>query len=94
MLRVDVESLATAAATVSGHGEDLAVRHLAADNRIAAAASGWAGRSATALENRTARWVSDSAALLTRVGEHAADLRSGAARFAALDADNSALLDS
>lgn len=93
MLRVDLEGLVAAAATVSGHGEDLAIRHLAADNRITAAAPGWAGRSAAALNNRASRWVSVSATMLTRVGEHAADLRSGAVRFAAMDEANSALLD-
>lgn len=92
VLRVDVEHLLTAAARVTGHGEDLAARHLCADNRIESAATGWAGRSATALHNRAARWVATSTALVTRLGEQAAGLHTGAAAFAAMEAANTAAL--
>jgi uncharacterized protein YukE len=47
--RVDLEALARSAAHVSGQGEDLATAHLSADNRMAAAQSGWVGSSALAL---------------------------------------------
>lgn len=94
MLRLDVDALVTAAAGVTGHGEDLAARQLAADNRIAAAAPGWTGRSAAALQHRMSQWVASSALVLTRVGAHATDLQSGAVRFAVMDEGNSTLLDS
>ncbi|TDH55082.1 hypothetical protein E2F47_10095 [Mycobacterium eburneum] len=88
MLRVSVEHLVTAAVQVGGHGEDLAMRHLAADNRIAAAAPGWAGRSAAALSRRASRWAAASTTMVGRVGEHATDLHSGALRFSAMETTN------
>ena len=54
--------------------------HLAADGRIEAAAPGWTGRSAAALAQRAARWSAVSTALVTRIGEHAQDLHTCAAR--------------
>lgn len=70
-LRVDIEALAGSAAHVAGQGEDLATAHLASDNRIEAAQSGWVGSSAVALQNRTAVWLETSRRLLTNVGDHA-----------------------
>ncbi|MEZ0362674.1 hypothetical protein ACAG26_03105 [Mycobacterium sp. pUA109] len=82
----------TAAVQVGGHGDDLAARHLAADNRIEAAAPGWAGRSAAALSARAARWAAASTAMVGRVGAHATDLHTGALRFSVLEATNARLL--
>ena len=52
----DLEDLVASAVTATGHGEDLAAAHLAADGRIEAAALGWTGRSAAALAQRAAHW--------------------------------------
>jgi hypothetical protein len=59
-LRVNLEYLATSAAQVTGHGEDLAISHLSTDNRFAAAQAGWAGRSAEALTLRASQWAAKS----------------------------------
>jgi uncharacterized protein YukE len=93
MLRVETEHVAAAAASVTGHGEDLAMRHLCCDNRIEAALPGWAGRSATALGDRASHWVSASTAMVTRVGEHATALHTSAVQFAASETRNARALD-
>lgn len=90
---MDVEQLVAAAVHVSGHGEDLAARHLAADNRIESAAPGWAGRSAAALRHRASCWAATSNAILTRVGGHATDLHTGALRFATMETANTQVLE-
>jgi uncharacterized protein YukE len=74
MFRIDLEALAGSAAHVAGQGEDLASAHVASDNRIAAAQSGWVGASAAALQTKTATWLSTSRLLLTRLGGHALEL--------------------
>jgi uncharacterized protein YukE len=74
MFRIDLEALAASAALVAGQGEDLASAHVASDNRIAAAQSGWVGASAAALHTKTATWLATSRRLLTRLGGHALDL--------------------
>jgi uncharacterized protein YukE len=86
--RVDLEALARSAAHVSGQGEDLATAHLSADNRMAAAQSGWVGSSALALSTKTATWLEDSHRLLTRVGEHALSLHNDGANFSAAERDH------
>jgi uncharacterized protein YukE len=93
-LWVDVEHLATSAAHVTGHGEELAMSHLSADNRIAAAQVGWAGRSAEALANRASLWTAQSTALITRIGEHANDLHSAGQSFAMAEDTNARQLSS
>ncbi len=87
-LRVDVEALAASAAHVAGQGDDLATAHLASDNRIASAQSGWVGSSAAALQNRTAAWQETSRRLLTRVGDHALNLSNDGISFTALEREN------
>jgi uncharacterized protein YukE len=91
-LRVNLEHLATSAAQVTGHGEDLAISHLSVDNWIAAAQAGWAGRSAEALDHRASRWAANSTALVTRIGEHATDLYNAGLAFAAMEAGNEHML--
>jgi WXG100 family type VII secretion target len=93
-LRVNLEHLATSAAQVSGHGEDLAISHLSADNQIAAAQAGWTGRSAEALAHRASRWAANSRALVTRIGEHANNLYSAGLTFATMEAGNDQTLSS
>jgi uncharacterized protein YukE len=93
-LRVNLEHLATSAAQVTGHGEDLAMSHLSADNRIAAAQAGWAGRSAEALAHRTSRWAANSTVLVSRIGEHANDLYNAGMAFVTMEAGNEQKLSS
>jgi WXG100 family type VII secretion target len=93
-LRVNLEHLATSAAQVTGHGEDLAISHLSADNRIADAQAGWAGRSAEALAHRAARWAANSTTLVTRIGEHANNLYTAGLTFATMEARNEHELNS
>jgi uncharacterized protein YukE len=92
MFRVDLEVLACSAAHVVGQGEDLAATHLASDNRIAAACSGWVGDSAAALNATTTNWLQTSRRLLTRIGEHALDLTNDGIGFAATEYANAAKL--
>jgi WXG100 family type VII secretion target len=84
-LRVNLEHLATSAAQITNHGEDLAASHLSSDNRIAAAQPGWAGRSAEALAQRTARWTANSTNLVTRMGDHASEFYNLGQAFSAME---------
>jgi uncharacterized protein YukE len=86
--QIDLEALVGSAAHVNGQGEDLATAHLASDNRITAAQSGWVGASAAALHTRAATWLETSRRLLTRVGGHALDLNNDGIGFAALERQN------
>jgi uncharacterized protein YukE len=88
MFWVDLEVLACSAAHVVGQGEDLAATHLASDNRMAAARSGWVGESAAALGATTTNWLQTSRRLLTRIGEHALDLANDGICVAAMDNAN------
>lgn len=85
MVRCDVGQLVTAAGATASHGDELAARHLAADNRIDGAVAGWAGRSAAALRTRASAWPSTTTALLTRVAAHAASLHTCAMTFTAAE---------
>ena len=89
----DLEDIVTSAITVTGHGDELAARHLATDGRIDAAAPGWTGRSAAALNDRAATWAATSTALLTRIGAHALDLHTCAQVYAATEAQRAQALD-
>ncbi len=89
---VDLEDLLASAITATGHGEDLAQRHLGADNQIAAAQAGWTGSSAAALANRASLWAANSTALVTRIGEHATGMHACAQTFAAMEQYHAALL--
>jgi WXG100 family type VII secretion target len=88
VFRVDIEALAASAAHVAGQGDDLASAHVASDNRIASAQSGWVGSSAAALQTRTAAWLETSRRLLTSVGDHALNLNNDGLSFAELDRGN------
>jgi uncharacterized protein YukE len=89
-----LEHLATAAAEATGQGEDLAMSHLSADNRIAAAQAGWAGQSAEALARRASCWAANSTSLVARIGEHANNLHTAMLAFAATEAGNQQMLSS
>ncbi|OBK32337.1 hypothetical protein A5658_16665 [Mycobacterium sp. 1245111.1] len=89
---IDLEALAGSAAHVAGQGDDLASAHLASDNRIAGAESGWVGASAVALGTTAATWLQTSRRLLTRVGDHALELAGDGIVFAAMETENAATL--
>lgn len=91
---VDLEALAGSAAHVAGQGDDLASAHLASDNRIAGAESGWVGASAAALSTTAAAWLQTSRRLLTRVGDHALELAGDGIVFAAMETENATTLGS
>jgi uncharacterized protein YukE len=80
-LRVNLEDLLVAGVAVSGHGEDLAAAHAAADGRIDAARSGWQGVSAAALGERAQGWAAATDSLLARLGDHAHGLNACAHEF-------------
>ena len=86
--RVDIEALAASAAHVAGQGDDLASAHVASDNRIVSAQSGWVGSSAASLRMLTATWLETSRRLLTDVGDHALNLNNDGLSFAELDRSN------
>jgi uncharacterized protein YukE len=86
--KVDLEALASSAAHVAGQGDDLASAHLSADNRMAAAQSGWVGESSAALRTRTAAWLATSRALITKVGDHALDLNNDGIAVSALESES------
>ena len=86
--RVDLAALASSAAQVSAHGEDLASAHLSSDNGITNVQSCWVGASAAALSGKTAAWLETSRGLLARVGAHALDLHNDGIVFAARERDD------
>lgn len=80
-LEVIIEDLVAAGVAVTGHGEDVAVAHAAADGRIDAALAGWQRRSAAALAAKAAHWSSASRTLLARLCDHAQGLHTSAGEF-------------
>jgi len=86
--RLDLESLASSAAHVTGQGEDLATAHLSSDNRLVAAQSGWVGSSSAALHTKTAEWLETSRKLVTSIGDHATDLNQDGIDFAAMEREH------
>lgn len=91
-LSVDPHAMNQAAATVIGHGDELATGHAAASARISSAHLGWVGRSADALANRATAWDSRAEALQARIENHANDIRASAAAFAEADDKHSGML--
>ena len=81
-LRVNVEDVVGSAVHVTGQGEDLAIGHLASDNKMETAQSGWQGTSALALAAKVAEWQPKSKALLARMADHAQGLHTAASTFA------------
>jgi uncharacterized protein YukE len=93
-LRVVIEDLVASAIAVTGHGEDLAAAHSAADGRVVDAQSGWQGRSAEALGALSVRWAEDGRALVARLSDHAQGLLAGSLQFVQQDQDSADALDS
>jgi len=81
--RVSLEALAHSAAHVSGQGENLAISHLASDDKIDSAQPEWVGASSVALAARMDVRLETSRTLRTRVGKHALHLHNDGIEFAA-----------
>jgi uncharacterized protein YukE len=89
ILRVNQADMVESAIQVSAHGEDLALNHQTTDGQIASAQGGWAGSSALAMAERSARWAQTSTVLLTRVSDHSQGLHASAQAFAATENESS-----
>jgi WXG100 family type VII secretion target len=89
LLRVDIEQLISAGTAVVGHGEDVAMKHAAADAQIDAAQAGWQGASAIAMAARSEQWLATTSALLARLCDHAQGLHASAHGFAEMEQQNS-----
>lgn len=92
-LRVDIESLAASGTAVAGHGEDVAMKHAAAANRIDAAQAGWQGASALAMTALSQQWLASTSAVLTRLSDHAQGLHASAQGFADMEQCHSQMLE-
>jgi uncharacterized protein YukE len=77
-LRVNVEDLLAGGVSITGHGEDVATKHSAADGRIDAAQAGWQGQSGAAMTACSQKWVATTGALLGRLSDHAQGLHTSA----------------
>jgi uncharacterized protein YukE len=84
-LKVSIEDLVASGVAVTGHGEDVAMKHCTADTRIETAHGGWQGRSAASLTLRMAAWSTTTTALLTRLSDHAQSLHTCAQEFCAME---------
>lgn len=91
-LRVNIEDMVGSAVYVSGQGEDLAMGHLASDNKMESAQAGWQGISAAALSAKLASWHPKSQALLTRVADHAQGLHTAAQTFQETEVERARVL--
>ena len=85
VLKVNVEDLVTSGVMVTGHGEDVAVKHCTADTRIESAQAGWQGRSAASMTLRLSAWSTTTTALLTQLSDHAQGLHTCAQEFCAME---------
>lgn len=93
-LDVTIEHLVVSGRAVTGVGEDIAVSHTAADDRIEAARLGWQGRSAEALDAKAAQWAQTSRMMVRRLADHAQGLHGCANEFWAHERHGSEELDS
>ncbi|MGB3482946.1 MAG: WXG100 family type VII secretion target [Mycobacterium sp.] len=91
-IRVNIEDLVSSGTAVTGHGEDVAMKHTSADSRIESAQLGWQGRSAGSMATRLAAWSTTTAALLTQMSDHAQNLHSCAQEFCAMEERHAELL--
>lgn len=92
-LRVNIEDLVASGVAATNHGEDVATRHAAADNKIDVAQFGWQGLSAAALGACTQSWRSTTTTLLARISDHAQGLHGSARAFAEMESANSQALE-
>ena len=84
-LEVNIEDVVASGVTVTGHGEDVAMRHCAADTRVETAHGGWQGQSAASLTLRMAAWSTTTTTLLAQLSDHAQGLHTCAQEFCAME---------
>lgn len=94
VLRANIEDLVTSGVAVTGHGEDVAVEHAAADGRIETAQRGWQGLSALAMSARAEVWQATTSVLLTRMSDHAQGLHATALEFFEMESANAETFES
>jgi uncharacterized protein YukE len=85
VLKVNIEDLVASGVTVTGHGEDVAMKHCTADTRVETAQAGWQGQSAASMTLRLAAWSATTTALLTQLSDHAQGLHTCAQEFCAME---------
>jgi uncharacterized protein YukE len=87
-LRVNVADQLAGGVSITGHGEDVAMKHSAADGRIDAAQAGWQGQSGAAMLACSQKWVATTSGLLGRLSDHAQGLHASAHCFYEMDQNN------
>jgi uncharacterized protein YukE len=92
-LKVNIEDLVASGVAVTGHGEDVAMKHSTADTRIETAHAGWQGRSAASLTLRMAAWSTTTTTLLTQLSDHAQGLHTCAHEFCAMEQRHAQVLE-
>lgn len=80
-LNVNIDDLVASGVAVTGHGEEVATKHCAADSRMERARGGWQGQSAASMSLRMTAWSATTTALLTRLSDHAQGLHTCAQQF-------------
>lgn len=91
-LNVDPESLLSSGAVVDGQSQRIFAVLSSADATVDDALTGWVGLSRTALADRAARWISDTASLSARLYSHGESLRISGVSFAGMDHDHAEVL--
>jgi uncharacterized protein YukE len=84
-LKVNIEDVLASGLTVTGHGEDVAMKHCTADTRIESAHGGWQGRSSASMTLRLAAWSTTTTTLLTQLSNQAQGLHACAQEFCAME---------
>ncbi|CAN5315515.1 hypothetical protein BH09ACT8_BH09ACT8_52380 [soil metagenome] len=92
-LKVNVEDLVSSGTSVANHGEDVAMKHAAADSRVETASAGWQGESAAALAAKSAAWIETTSVLLRRMSDHAQGLHASAHGFSEMESRNRQALE-
>lgn len=87
-VRVAPEDLMVSASTVDAHADGMWLKHGTADGRIEGAQKGMPTGSNVALSGAVAKWQADSTALFGRMVGHGQGLRTGAAAYEQVDAQN------
>ena len=92
-VRVDTGDLHGSAGAVNDMADTVAVRHSAADGRVGSAMPGQVGKSAAAIGAAAAKWQQDTAALVARLSDHGAAMRTGATAYENTDEAGASNID-
>lgn len=87
-LRVAPEDLLVSGTQTANHAENVAAVHTASDARIESAMPGWTGASQAAMAAIAAKWQATSAALSSRLVDHAQALHSSGQGYDATESRN------